>query len=143
MASSKNKHRLEDRKNRYKMTRGIQVGTTLTCADNSGAKVLKVIGVKGVHGRLNMIPAACPGDVVMVSVKKGKTELRKSVVMAVVIRQKQIMRRKDGSHFYFEDNAAAIITGKGDLKGTQISGPLPREVCDIWPKISSQSSSIF
>ncbi|EPR79879.1 Ribosomal protein L23 [Spraguea lophii 42_110] len=139
----KGKQPLDAIKNRYGFTRGIQVGTVLACADNSGAKMLKTIGVKGVSGRLNRLPAAGPGDVIVASVVKGRSDMRKKIVLAVIIRQKQMIRRKDGVRLQFEESAAVIISNKGDLKGTQISGPVLREVCDIWPKISSQAGSIY
>lgn len=59
------------------MTLGLPVGAVMNCADNSGAKNLYVIAVKGIHGRLNKLPAGGVGDMVMATVKKGKPELRK------------------------------------------------------------------
>jgi len=137
------KNPLEDRKPRIRLTRGVQVGTKMACADNTGAKVLQVIGVKGCGGILNRYPAASVGDVVVCSVKKGRPDMRKKVVLCVLIRQKKTWRRRDGSHICFEDNAAVVITNKGDPKGTQISGPVPREVADIWPKISTHAPAII
>jgi large subunit ribosomal protein L23e len=125
-----------------RMTRGIQVESLIKCADNSGAKILRVIGVRGYQGRLNRLPAACPGDILVVSVRKGKPDLRKKVHYAVLVRQKKLWRRADGSRIGFEDNAAVLINNKGELKGAQIAGPIPREVADVWPKIASQASSI-
>lgn len=145
MAAEKKTEVLEKKisiKPRYKMSRGVQVESLLKCADNSGAKILRCIGVKRYRGRLNRLPAAAPGDVCVVSVKKGKPELRKKVHYAILIRQKKIWRRTDGSHIMFEDNAAVLINNKGELRGAQIAGPVPREVADMWPKISSQASSI-
>lgn len=49
----------------------------MSCADNSGARNLYVISVKGIGARLNRLPAAGAGDMVMATVKKGKPELRK------------------------------------------------------------------
>jgi large subunit ribosomal protein L23e len=129
-------------KQKPRMTRGIQVESLITCADNSGAKTLRVIGVRGYQGRLNRLPAAAPGDILVVSVRKGKPDLRKKVHYAVLLRQKKIWRRADGTHIGFEDNAAVLINNKGELKGAQIAGPVPREVADAWPKIASQASSI-
>ncbi len=51
--------------------------TTTTSTDNTGAKNLHIISVGGIKGRLNRLPAASAGDMVMASVKKGKPELRK------------------------------------------------------------------
>jgi len=64
------------------------------CADNSGAKNLYIISVKGIGARLNRLPAAGVGDMVMATVKKGKPELRKKVMPAVVVRQRKTWRRR-------------------------------------------------
>merc|ERR1719446_1501391 len=48
------------------------------------------------------MPCCCPGDMVLATVKKGKPELRKKVLKAVVIRQKKPWRRIDGTFVYFE-----------------------------------------
>merc|ERR1711911_413531 len=57
---------------------------------------LYVIAVYGIRGRLNRLPAGCSGDMVLASVKKGKPELRKKVMPAVIIRQRKTFRRKEG-----------------------------------------------
>jgi large subunit ribosomal protein L23e len=62
---------------KFRMTLGLPVGAVLNCADNTGAKNLFIMSVKGIKGRLNRLPAAGAGDMVMCSVKKGKPELRK------------------------------------------------------------------
>merc|ERR1719356_2338915 len=70
---------------------------------------------------------------VMATVKKGKPELRKKVMPAVVVRQRKAWRRVDGGGFiYFEDNAGVIVNVKGDLKGSAISGPVAKECVDLW-----------
>lgn len=51
------------------------------------------------------------------TVKKGKPELRKKVMPAVVIRQRKPFRRRDGVFIYFEDNAGVIVNNKGEMKG--------------------------
>lgn len=62
---------------KYRVTLGLPVGAIINCADNSGAKNLYVMSVKGVKGRLNRIPSAGVGDMVLATVKRGKPELRK------------------------------------------------------------------
>lgn len=131
-----------ERKLRTRMTRGVQTESRLKVVDNSGAKEVKIIGVKGVRGRLNTLPSAAPGDVVVCSVKKGKPDLRKKIVFCVLIRQKKIWKRRDGTNICFEDNACCLIDNKGELKGTQIAGPVPREVAETWAKIASQALTI-
>ena len=59
------------------MTLGLPVGAVLNCADNSGAKSLYIIEPFGFGARLNRLPDAGVGDMVVASVKKGKPELRK------------------------------------------------------------------
>ena len=82
----------------------------MNCCDNSGARNLYIISVKGIGARLNRLPAAGVGDMVMATVKKGKPELRKKVMPAVVVRQSKPWRRADGVYLYFEDNAGVVST---------------------------------
>ena len=63
--------------NKFKMTLGLPVGAVINCADNTGGKNLYIVSVVGIKGRLNKLPAAGVGDMVMATVKKGKPELRK------------------------------------------------------------------
>jgi large subunit ribosomal protein L23e len=108
------------------MTLGLPCGAVINCADNSGAKNLYIIAVCGIKGRLNRLPAAGAGDMVMATVKKGKPDLRKKVMPAVVIRQRKPWRRRDGVFLYFEDNAGVIVNPKGEMKGSAITGaPVP------------------
>ncbi|KAI0440689.1 ribosomal protein L14 domain-containing protein [Xylaria telfairii] len=100
---------------KLRMTKGLPVGAIMNCADNSGARNLYIISVKGIGARLNRLPAAGVGDMVMATVKKGKPELRKKVHPAVIVRQ-----RTDGVFLYFEDNAGVIVNVKGEMKGSAI-----------------------
>jgi ribosomal protein L14 len=84
----------------------------MNCADNSGARNLYIISVKGIGARLNRLPAAGVGDMVMATVKKGKPELRKKVMPAVVVRQSKPWRRADGVFLYFEDNAGVVSSSE-------------------------------
>ncbi|UYV62461.1 RPL23 [Cordylochernes scorpioides] len=127
---------------KFRVTLGLPVGAVLSCADNSGAKNLYVIAVNGIKGRLNRLPAASVGDMIIATVKKGKPELRKKVMPAVVVRQRKAFRRKDGTIIYFEDNAGVIVNNKGEMKGSAITGPIAKECADLWPKIASNASSI-
>merc|ERR1712169_173004 len=95
---------------KLKMTLGLPVGAVMNCADNSGARNLYIISVKGIGARLNRLPAGGVGDMVMATVKKGKPELRKKVMPAVIVRQSKPWRRTDGVFLYFEDNAGVIVT---------------------------------
>ena len=62
---------------KFRISLGLPVGAVINCADNTGAKNLYIISVKGIKGQLNRLPAAGVGDMVMATVKKGKPELRK------------------------------------------------------------------
>lgn len=109
----------------------------MNCCDNSGARNLYIISVKGIGARLNRLPAAGVGDMVMATVKKGKPELRKKVMPAVVVRQSKPWRRSDGVFLYFEDNAGVVsphipgsrrrIGKRNGCEGTQLG----RQVADL------------
>lgn len=83
-------------------------GAVMNCCDNSGARNLYIISVVGFGARLNRLPAGGVGDMVMATVKKGKPELRKKVMPAVIVRQSKPWRRADGVFLYFEDNAGVV-----------------------------------
>merc|ERR1712224_759469 len=119
---------------KFRISLACPVGAVMNCADNTGAKNLYVIAVYGIRGRLNRLPAACSGDMVLATVKK--------VMPAVVIRQRKTFRRKDGQFIYFEDNAGVIVNNKGEMKGSAITGPVAKECADLWPRIASNASSI-
>merc|ERR1712035_183157 len=127
---------------KFHISMALPVAAVMNCADNTGAKSLYVIAVAGIKGRLNRLPAAGSGDLVMASVKKGKPELRKKVPPAVVVRQSKAFRRRDGTFLYFEDNAGVIVNNKGEMKGSAVTGPVAKECADLWPRISSNASTI-
>jgi large subunit ribosomal protein L14 len=113
------------------------------CADNTGAKIVQVIQVNKYKGRLSRYPAASVGDLVTVVVKKGPPELRKQIFSAVIIRQKYPIRRPNGLRIAFEDNAAILITPEGDVKGTDIKGPVAAEAAERWPRIANLAPMII
>merc|ERR1712166_1585597 len=132
----------------------------INCPDNSGAKNLFIISVKGYKGRLNRLPSASVGDMIVCSVKKGKPELRKKgkifffrmtifmkksilVMLGVVIRQRKSWRRKDGTVIMFEDNAGVLVNEKGEMKGSAITGPVAKECAELWPRISKNATTII
>ena len=107
------KEKIDIRGKKYRMARGLNTAAVMNCADNTGAKNLYIMAVVGCGARLNRLPKAGPGDMVLATVKKGKPDLRKKVLNAVVIRQRKAWRRKDGVFIYFEDNAGVIVNPKG------------------------------
>jgi large subunit ribosomal protein L23e len=125
------------------MSLGCPVGAVLNCADNTGAKNMYIVSVKRIKGRLNRLPAGAAGDMIMVSVKKGKPELRKKMHVGVIIRQRKAIRRKDGQYIYFEDNAGVIVNPKGEMKGSAVSGPVTKECAELWPRIAAATGSIL
>ncbi|PIG83229.1 hypothetical protein AARAC_009938 [Aspergillus arachidicola] len=130
--------------NKLKMSLGLLgTGAVMNCCDNSGARNLYIISVKGTGARLNRLPAAGVGDMVMATVKKGKPELRKKVMPAVVVRQSKPWRRPDGIYLYFEDNAGVIVNAKGEMKGSAITGPVGKEAAELWPRIASNSGVVM
>lgn len=106
----------------------LQLRSIVNVADNSGAKkvgIFKVLG--GSKRRYAQI-----GDIVVVSVKVAeprKAVKKKEVLKAVVVRQKNPLRRSDGTVVRFDDNAVVILDGK-EPKGGRIFGPIPREIKD-------------
>merc|ERR1712220_16272 len=128
--------------NKFRITLGLPVAALMNCADNTGAKNLYIMSVKGYGGVLNRLPAAAPCDMVMATVKKGAPNLRKKVMPAVVIRQRKAFRRKDGNFVHFEDNAGVIVNPKGEMKGSAITGPIAKECADSWPRIASAAGTI-
>ncbi|MEW6222299.1 MAG: 50S ribosomal protein L14 [Candidatus Hadarchaeota archaeon] len=122
--------------------RVLPVGARLVCADNTGAKEIQIISVMGYKGARRRLPKAGVGDRVVASVKKGTPELRKTMVQAVVVRQRKEYRRKDGIRIKFEDNAAALITPEAAARGSEIKGPIAREAAERWPKVAGIAASI-
>lgn len=111
--------------------------------DNSGAKLLKIIAVKGHKTRTGRYAAGGIGDVIMCSVVEGKPDMRKQVVEAVIVRQKQSFRRPDGTRVKFEDNAAVILKDEfGNPKGTMIKGPIAKEIAERWPAVAKLATII-
>lgn len=124
------------------VTRALPVSARLVCADNTGAKILKIAQVTKYKGRHSRLPSAAVGDFVTVTVKKGPAELRKQIYGAVIIRQKYPIRRLNGTRLTFEDNAAVLVTQEGEIKGTDIKGPVAAEVAERWPRIANLASMI-
>ena len=125
-----------------KLSKGLIPGSVLKCADNTGARMLRLIQVIGYKGRLRRYPSASVGDRITISVRKGTPELRKKMFQAVIVRQRKPYRRIDGVWIQFEDNAAAIITPDGELKGSEIRGPVAKEAAERWPRVASAARTI-
>ena len=105
----------------------IQQESRLRVADNTGAKEILCIRVLGGSGRRY----AGIGDVIVATVKDaipGGNVKKGEVVKAVIVRTKKERRRPDGSYIRFDENAAVILKGDGEPRGTRIFGPVGREL---------------
>src|SRR3989344_1106418 len=107
----------------------IQERTILKVADNSGAKIVRCFRVLGGTRRRY----AGIGDILVASVQVAeprKQVKKKDIVRAVVVRQKNALRRKDGSYITFDENAVVLVDGTKQ-KGTRVFGPIPREMREM------------
>ena len=107
----------------------IQAESYLKVADNTGAKELKTIRVLGGSKR----KYGNVGDVVVASVRKaapGGSVKKGDVVKAVIVRTTKGVRRADGTYVRFDENAAVLLSGDTNPKGTRIFGPVARELRD-------------
>ncbi len=105
----------------------LQTESCLTIADNSGAKIGKIIGIPG----YSKIKFAGLGEVIKVAIQKALPNSgvkRHEVLTAVIVRVHKEQKRKDGSYIRFDDNAAVIIDNKKNPVGTRIFGPVAREL---------------
>lgn len=107
----------------------IQQESRLRVADNTGAKEILCIRVLGGSGRRY----AGVGDVIVATVKDaipGGGIKKGEVVKAVIVRTRKERRRPDGSYIRFDENAAVILKGENEPRGTRIFGPVGRELRD-------------
>ena len=105
----------------------LQIRSRLDVADNTGARMAKMIGVIGKKNSLN----AGIGDVITAHVREastGGTVKKGEVVRAVVVRTRQPIRREDGGYLRFDNNAIVIIDKDLNPRGTRIFGPVAREL---------------
>jgi len=105
----------------------IQPFTRLKVADNTGAKEIMCIRVRGGSFRRS----GNIGDIIVASVKSalpGGSVKKGDVIKAVIVRTHKGVQRPDGSHICFDDNAAVIIDNNNEPKGTRIFGPVAREL---------------
>ena len=126
-----------------KITRALPVGSYVETCDNSGAKVLKIFAVMNHKTRKGRLPSAGVADLVMASVKRGRPDMRKKTVLAVIVRQKKEYRRPNGTRIKFADNAAIVVKDdKGNPMGSLIKGAVAKEVCERWPMIAKLASIV-
>lgn len=105
----------------------IQERSILKVADNSGAKTVRCFRILG--GTKHHY--AQIGDLIIASVQVAeprKAIQKKDIVRAVIVRQRKLYRRKDGSYVKFDDNAVVLVDPKNEPRSTRIFGPIPREI---------------
>ena len=105
----------------------IQMGSILNVADNTGAKKVMCIKVLGGSKRMS----AGIGYKIVVSIREAAVSDKVKageVFHAVIVRTKKEKRRKDAVVIRFFENAAVLLNKQGELVGTRIFGPIPREL---------------
>ena len=122
----------------------LQLRSMLVVADNSGAKILQMVGIPG---RGNKVKAGI-GDIITGGVKKADPlgQVRNhEITRAVIVRTRKEFRRKEGSYIRFDENACVILDAKTQLpKGTRVFGPIAREIKQLgFVKIASLSKEIY
>lgn len=125
------------------VTRGLPIGAVMNTCDNSGAKVVQLIGVRGVKTVKGKNASAGVGDLVSVRVIKGKPDMRNKVALGVIVRQKKEYRRHTGLRVKFQENSIVILKDdKGNPKGTIFKGPIAKEATERWPGVAKLASII-
>lgn len=127
-----------------KPTRGLNIGSVVDAADNSGARIVRIVSVKGGKTKKGRQGYAKVADQVKVAVRKGDPKMKGEVFDAIVVRQKKPWRRGTGERICFSDNAVALLKDeKGNPKGTQIKGPIAREVQERWKEVAKIAKLVY
>jgi large subunit ribosomal protein L14 len=125
-----------------KITKGLTTESTLVCADNSGAKECQIINFKLYKCRRRRNPSGGIGDVVTCTVTKGDFKLRHKVQYGIIVRQRKEFRRNNGLRVAFEDNALILVDKKLAPLGTEIKGPIAREVVERYLPVGKLASIV-
>jgi len=124
-------------------TRALNIGSVVEACDNSGARIVRIVSVKHGKTKKGRQGYAKVGDWVKVSVRKGDPKMKGEVFDAVVVRQRKPWARRTGERICFSDNAVALLKDeKGNPKGTQIKGPIAREVQERWKEVAKLASIV-
>lgn len=119
------------------ITNGFQPESRIEVCDNSGAKEIKLFSIKRGKSVKGRRPGAGVGDMIIGAVTKGRPDMMKQVVFAIIVRQRRPYRRPDGTRICFEENAAVVLKDdKGTPKGTILKGPVAKEACSRWPNVA-------
>jgi large subunit ribosomal protein L14 len=125
-----------------RITKCLPVGAEMVCADNTGAKMIKIIAVMGYKGKRRTKPKSGVAGLVSVKVLKGDEKVRHEVHRAVIIRQRKEYRRANGTHISFEDNAAVLVNEKGEARGSLVKGPVAREAVERFSTIGKIANQV-
>ena len=127
-----------------KVTRGLNIGSRMEACDNSGARIVKIVSVKRAGSKKGRQNPAKIADWVKISVRKGDPKMKGEVFDAVIVRQKKPWRRNTGERVCFSDNAVVLLKDeKGNPKGTQVKGPVAREVQERWKEVAKLASFVY
>ena len=127
-----------------KPTRALNIGSIVDAADKSGARIVKIVSVKRGKTKKGRQGYAKIADQIKVSVRKGDPKMKGEVFDAVIVRQKKSWRRFTGERVCFTDNAVVLLKDdKGNPKGTQIKGPIAREVQERWKEVAKIASTVY
>lgn len=122
--------------------RALNCGSRMRCIDNSGAKIVEIVAVKGYRGIRGRSPNATIGDLVVVTVKAGSPELRKKMVKAVITSQSKEFQRPSGLRVKFEENSCVVVDDEGNPKGTEIKSPVAKEAIERWAGLGKIASIV-
>ena len=107
----------------------IKLKSILKVCDNSGAKIVKCLGILGGFKKKH----AVLGDFIMVSIRQLRNKFKisskvkkKEVCKALIIRTKVAHVKKTGIALKFNENAVVLINKQGNPIGTRIIGPIPK-----------------
>lgn len=125
-------------------SRGLPIGARIDVVDNSGAKEVRVISVKGYKTVKRQLETAGVGDLITANVTKGKPDIKHTVVKCVVVRQKQEYKRPDGTTIKFESNGVVVLKDEKSAspKATIIKGAIAKEVGERFPAVARIASVV-
>jgi large subunit ribosomal protein L14 len=126
-----------------KISKSLVPGAMLTCADNSGAVMFKMIHIIGKGSRKGRLASAGIGDIIRASVVKGSPTYIKKPVRVIVIRTKKEIHRSNGMRVKFEDNAGIMVGDDNLPVGTEIKGAIAREVIERFVKTAGIASKVI
>ncbi|MEA3229451.1 MAG: uL14 family ribosomal protein [archaeon] len=124
-------------------SKSVQTGSIVRCIDNTGARELEVISVRGYKGIRKRHPSCGVGGIIICAVKSGNQKIKHEIVKAVVVTQKKEYRRSDGVRIKFQENAAVLVQDNMEPRGKQIKGIIAKEVVERFPMIGKIATTII